>query len=206
MKNAQQGNGNMENNFLEEKERVARQVVDIESDTAKHFLLKDGTTAEEIKENEALDKFNAAVTEKEQEIAKRIDATLKTSQNIIDSKDSLQIMPISRYMLIKPYNKNPYQQIQVTKSGFITDLGGKAPEYRSRETGNIEEAEEIVVVGQVLEVGPDVKFVKEGDDVYYIKANAVPIPFFKQGLVALQEVAALVIINEKVKERFNNQI
>ena len=50
------------------------------------------------------------------------------------------------------------------------------------------------------------KFVKEGDDVYYIKANAVPIPFFKQGLVALQEVAALVIINEKVKERFNNQI
>ena len=98
MKNAQQGNGNMENNFLEEKERVARQVVDIESDTAKHFLLKDGTTAEEFKENEALDKFNAAVTEKEQEIAKRIDATLKTSQNIIDSKDSLQIMPISRYM------------------------------------------------------------------------------------------------------------
>ena len=65
---------------------------------------------------------------------------------------------------------------------------------------------EIVVVGQVLEVGPDVKFVKEGDDIYYIKANAVPIPFFKQGLVALQEVAALVIINEKVKERFNNQI
>ena len=71
MKNAQQGNGNMENNFLEEKERVARQVVDIESDTAKHFLLKNGTTTEEFKENEALDKFNAAVTEKEQQEQKR---------------------------------------------------------------------------------------------------------------------------------------
>lgn len=46
-------------------------------------------------------------------------------------------------------------------------------------SGKIEEEEERIVTGVVQEIGPEVKYLKEGDVVFYQKVSACPIPFFK---------------------------
>lgn len=184
-------------------EQLFQTTFGLETD-AKHFVMANGDTLEDIKKREATIKVNEAIAEKEQEINKKIEHALKTSQDIIDNKNELEIMPVYKYILIKPYAENPYQKISVTKSGIITDLSGQAPVYKSNETGEFEEEKQIMKVGQVLEVGPEVSYVKEGDDVFYKEFNEVPIPFFKQGLVVVNELSVMTVINSRLKERFNS--
>ena len=64
--------------------------------------------------------------------------------------------------------------------------------------------ENIIKVGHVIEVSPmNAKGIKEGDDVYYKTFNEVPIPFFSQGLAVINEATVLVVVNERLKERYN---
>ena len=114
-------------------------------------------------------------------------------------------MPIGNNVLIKPFNENPFQKIQVSDSGLILDLGGQAPTYKSNETGQYEEEEQFIHVGTVLESGTDCKFVQEGDTVMWTKTSEIPVPFFKQGLVLVNENRIIVVINEGLKARFENK-
>jgi hypothetical protein len=50
---------------------------------------------------------------------------------------------------------------------MITDLGGFAPTYKSNETGEIEEEQQFIKVGTVIEVGHKCEFLKPGDIVFY---------------------------------------
>lgn len=145
-------------------------------------------------------KFNEAVEIKAKEISDKLENTLKTSKDIINRSQDLEIMPIGFYILIKPYESNPYNKIIVSKGGLIEDADF-APTYKSNETGEIEIEENLMRVGQVLEVGPECKYIKEGDDVYYKRFNEVPIPFFKQGLIVIHENAVMACINNKLKDR-----
>ena len=67
-----------------------------------------------------------------------------------------------------------------------------------------EEQKEFIVTGCVIEVGPETKYLKEGDVVYYRRDTVVPVPFFKQGLVSLAENQVIAVVNEGLTERFNN--
>ena len=58
------------------------------------------------------------------------------------------------------------------------------------------------MVGKVIEVGPETKYVREGDDVFFTKPSQTPIPFFKMGLVYLSELRVLAVVNEKLRQRF----
>jgi hypothetical protein len=75
---------------------------------------------------------------------------------------------------------------------------------KSNETGEYQEEERFIMVGNVLEVGPECKWIAEGDVVMWAKPSEVAVPFFKQGLVIVNENRIIVTVNEGLKKRFNN--
>ena len=113
-------------------------------------------------------------------------------------------MPIGNYILVKQFEENPFQRIvRDSKSGLIIDTGGFAPEYKNTDNGQIEEEESFILVGVVQEVGPECKWCKSGDAVFYTKPSAVPVPFYKQNLIQVNETRVLAVVNENLTERFN---
>jgi hypothetical protein len=106
--------------------------------------------------------------------------------------------------LLKPFEENPFQRIvRDSKSGLILDLGGQHPEYKNTDNGQIEEEESFIKVGVVQEVGPECKYCIPGDTIMYTKNQEVPVPFYKQGLVLVNEMRIIVVINEGLTKRFN---
>ena len=110
-------------------------------------------------------------------------------------------MPLYGYVLIEPFKQNPFQKLNVTESGFITDLGGAAPEYKSEEDGEIHQEQQFIKVGTVIETGHCCEFIQPGDIVMYPVPAEVPVPFYKFGWVAVNENRILCVINEKLTER-----
>lgn len=117
--------------------------------------------------------------------------------------NGVEIMPMYGYALIKPFEQNPFQKIKTTKSGLITDLGGFAPTYKSNETGEIEEEQQFIKVGTVIEVGYKCEFLKPGDIVFYTIASECMVPFYKFGFVVVNENRIMAVVNEKLTERRN---
>jgi hypothetical protein len=89
----------------------------------------------------------------------------------------------------------------MTESGIITDLGGMTPQYKSNETGEIEEEQQFIKVGSVIEVGHKCEFLKPGDVVFYTIASETMIPFFRQGFVVVNENRIMAVVNESLTER-----
>ena len=88
-------------------------------------------------------------------------------------------------------------------SGLIIDTGGLAPQYKNTDNGQIEEEEQFIKVGVVQEVGPECKYLKAGDAVFYSKPSAIPVPFYKQKLIQVNETRILAAVNENLSKRFN---
>lgn len=168
---------------------------------SKAFVMGDGKTIEETKSIEAKNKFNTKVDAYIERFDTHAEEIEKHASRISENMEGLEILPYGQRILIKPYSQNPYQKIQVSDSGLIVDTGGLAPMVKSNETGEFIEEEQLIVVGQVIEVGPDVRQVAIGDDVFYRKDTCVPVPFFKQGLVSVAETQIVVHVNEKLTER-----
>ncbi len=120
---------------------------------------------------------------------------------VIDNAKDLQIMPINSYVLVKPYDVNPYDKIEVSEGGLA--MNTKEHKIFNQDKGEEEQAEMWERVGTVIEVSPTCRFIHEGDDIFYRKGQAVPISFLKLGLEVVAENQVLVIINTDVKERLN---
>ena len=103
---------------------------------------------------------------------------------------------------IKPFEENPFQMIK-REGSIIVDLGGQKPTYKSHETGEIEEEEQFIHVGTVVDNGPACKWIREGDIVMWRKVSETPVPFYKQGLVLVSEQSIMTAINEGLTARFN---
>lgn len=181
-------------------EKLAREVAGIENE-AKHFVV-DGESADQTFKREAAIKFNQKVDDYVEKFEEHNNAIQEYAQQIADNAANLEIMPILSNVLVKPFSENPFQRITVTNTGIITDLGGQKPIYKSNETGEYEEEENMIHVGTVIEVGKECKYVKEGDTIMWSKPSELPVPFFKQGLVLIPESRIMVVINEGLKERF----
>lgn len=155
---------------------------------------------DELTREAAVEMHNKAVDDYTKELNKQIKDDLKRAEEITEKMSNMEIMPSGMYILCKPYAKNPYQKIEVTDSGLII------PEYSGRfknpDSGEDDVEEQLTVVATVLEVGPLVKYVKSGDDIYYRKQQGVPVPFFRQGLEVVAEPQIQVIINSGLKNRF----
>lgn len=122
---------------------------------------------------------------------------------VIENAQDLQIMPINAYVLVKPYEVNPYDKIEVSEGGLA--MNTKEHKIFNQDKGEEEKAEMWERVGTVIEVSPLCKFLQEGDDIFYRKGQAIPISFLKLGLEVVAESQVLVVINTGVKERFNGR-
>lgn len=188
-----------------EKVRIAQELVGLDSGDT-HFLMSANEDANERMKRDAAIAFNDSVDEYTSKMSNYITGVQDKAKSIADNMNGLEIMPVFNYLIVKPYEQNPYQKIQVSSTGLIYDLGGMTPEYKNRDNGEIEEEENFIVVGKVIEVGPETKYVREGDDIFFTKPSQTPIPFFKQGLVYVSEQRVLAVVNEKLRTRFQKAV
>ena len=72
-----------------------------------------------------------------------------------------------------------------------------------QQLDQIEEEEQFIKVGVIQEVGPECKWCEPTDTVFYTKNSAVPVPFYKQGLILVNETRILSVVNEGLTNRFN---
>ena len=100
--------------------------------------------------------------------------------------DEVEVLPVNNNVLIQPYIQNPYRYIETTASGLIVGVESSKT-YKSNETGEIEQNNEVIRTGKVIAVGPDCRNVNVGDDVFYTTYSMTPIPFRKKGYVIVGE-------------------
>ena len=127
----------MERMKLNSNEKLALATTGMEG-TGEHFIVN-GQTAEDILMREEQALFNNAVDAYVDKFDKHREELENYAKTLSEDIGGLEIMPMFAYALIQPFEKNPFQQIKITESGLITDLGGMTPEYKSNETGEIEE-------------------------------------------------------------------
>lgn len=158
-----------------------------------------------ILDKEKSRKFNNEL-EKYQDKLESNNRTLeKTQQQLSYDINKAEIKPMFSRVLVKPFKVNPFQQMKI-ENGIIVDAGGYTPHLDLNPvTGKYEEQKELIVTGCVVEIGPDVKYLQEGDIIYYRVDTSVPVPFLKQGLVSLDEKQIIAVINEGLNERFNGR-
>ena len=225
----------MENRpILSENEKIALMNG---GESTSRIMTLDGKTAEDVIEERNVKNFNEQVdkyVEKLNEHAANLDNYAK---KVAENIETIEIMPIGNYVLVKEFAENPFQRIvRDSKSGLILDLGGQKPQYKNTDNGQIEEEikfliriiegfnfnikkqnenklnkenineeeENIIRQAVIQEVGPECKWCKPNDVIMYTKMSAVPVPFYKQGLVLVNETRVLVVINEGLSKRFED--
>ena len=133
------------------------------------------------------------------EFEKMLNDTAKTIvENNMDRVDmsEVDVIPVNNNVLIQPYLQNPYRYIETTASGLIVGVESSKT-YKSNETGEIEQNNEVVKCGKVLAVGPACKNVNVGDDVYYTTYSEAKLPFRKKGYVIVGEGLLICRIVQK---------
>lgn len=162
-----------------------------------------GKDIKDLTKAEAIAKVNDKVDGYVEKLEKHEELLKKYTEEIGKDLDNLEIKPIYEGVLIKPYDENPFQRIH-KEGAIITDLGGMKPTYKSNEDGQYHEEESFIRVGLVIDAGPTTKYLKEGDVVMWRRPSEVPVPFFKQNLVLVNEHSIMTAVNQGLNDRFKN--
>ena len=188
--------------YSTENEKIARELLGTDSNFTS-VNMKENSLDSLIKKEKAR-KFNSEV-EKYNEKLEQNNKDFEESRDKVEYDISkAEIKPMFSRILVQPFKVNPFQKIKV-ENGLIIDTGGYTPHTQLNEqTGRYEEQKQFIVTGCVVEVGPEVKYLKEGDVIFYRVDTAVPVPFFKQGFVSLAESQIIAVVNEGLQDRFNN--
>lgn len=189
---------------LTENEKIAQSIVGLESDGIR-MNMADNQSIEEMIEREKAAKFNDQVDEYIEKFDRHADILKKYAESFNENMNSIEIKPMFARILVKPFEQNPFQKIKRSDSGLIIDMGGMAPTYKNSDTGEWEEERQFIVTGTVVDCGPDVKYLSQGDVVFYRVDTSVPVPFFRQGLVSLSENQIIAVVNEGLTDRFNKR-
>lgn len=187
---------------LTENEKIAQSIVGLESEGTR-MNMANTQSIEEMIEREKAAKFNDQVEEYIEKFDKHANILKEYAESFNENMNSIEIKPMFARILVKPFNQNPFQKIKRSDSGLIIDMGGMAPTYKNSDTGEWEEEKQFIVTGTVVDCGPDVKYLNQGDVVFYRVDTSVPVPFFKQGLVSLAENQIIAVVNEGLTDRFN---
>lgn len=151
----------------------------------------------------ALDEIRAKRKEIELE-EKRVkdrENLIKQQKELEERLDKLRLMPLHSNVLFIPYDSNPYKKKVNTSSGIILDWEGQ---FKNPDSGEDDRQQLIVTYGKVVEVGPDVKYTKVGDDIVYDTRVVMPVPFMDKGFYIIPEQNVKLIINEDLQERFKH--
>lgn len=188
--------------YSTEKEQIARELLGTDSNFTS-VNMKENSLDSLIKKEKAR-KFNSEVEQYNEKLEQN-HKDFKDSQDKIEYDiNKAEIKPMFARVLVQPFKVNPFQKMKV-ENGLIVDTGGYTPHTQLNEqTGRYEEQKQFIVTGCVIEVGPEVKYLKEGDVIFYRVDTAVPVPFFKQGFVSLAESQIIAVVNEGLQDRFDN--
>lgn len=185
---------------LTDNEKLAQQTVGMNG-TSIH--MSEGSI-DKIIEKERAYKFNEELNKVAEKFEASKDLLEQNAEAFGDSIANIEIKPMFSRLLIKPLAQNPFQRIKI-QGGIIVDAGIITPHAElNPNTGKYEEQKEFIKTGAVQEVGPEVKYIKPGDVVFYRIDTVVPVPFFKQGMVSLAENQVIAVVNEGLAERFNS--
>lgn len=188
--------------YTTEQEKIAREMLGTNSNFTSVNMRENSIDA--LVEKEKSRKFNSEVEKYNEQLEKNNKDFNESQEKVKYDINKAEIKPMFNRLLIQPFKVNPFQQMKVEK-GLIIDTGGYTPHTQLNEqTGRYEEQKQFIVTGYVMEVGPEVKYLKEGDVIYYRVDTAVPVPFFKQGFVSLAENQIIAVVNEGLQERFDN--
>ncbi len=193
---------NMERINLNSNEKTARSIEGLES--GKYFTMNPDY-AEKIKSIEENSKLEDQFEAKKEEIFLQ---NKKLAEAKLHSKldfDKIELKALYNYVIISPYEVNPFQDEKITKSGLIINSGGLIPEYKSHETGEIEKEEQFVRVGTIIDCGPECKYANPGDSAMWVRPAEVPLPYYREGWVLVCETRLLALLNEGLEERFKNR-
>ena len=168
-----------------------------------NFNMSEGNI-EDIFRKDKTRKFNDQVDKYTEELRQHVDGLQKVAEDMGANMELIEIKPLFNKILIKPFEQNPFQKIVIDeRSNLVIDTGGLAPEHFNQDKGIQEKDEQMIIVGAIQEVGPDVKYLIPGDIVMYYKGSAMPVPFYKQGLWCLTETQVITVVNEGLETRFN---
>ena len=155
----------------------------------------------ELEREAARKSFNEATDKASKAFQESIDRELEAAKKIKEETVNLEIYPTNGNVLVRLYDKNPWEQIKTTEFGLIIPVYDGS--YKSKETGEKETEDMIISFGEVLEIGPEVKYVKPGDDIIFRNHTQLPAPFLGQSLWIVSQNNVLVVINENLRERFS---
>ena len=144
--------------------------------------------AERLREEKAAEEIKKALFEAEQNKQAEINKKLET----------LEMLPMMNKIILQPYPVNPYRK--VVEGSLIVDYTGA---FKNPDSGEDDKLQELVGCAKIIEVGPECKYLKPGDDVYYDTRTVYPVPFMSMGYRLTSEPQILCVLNEKLKERFN---
>lgn len=173
----------------------------IGADTNAQAMILDEKYFDEKTKREKSSKIEQDINDVKEKYEKHLAQLEEDTKQIQGDFQKLEIMPLTSYVLIKPFESNPFQKIRKSESGLIIDSGGIAPSFKSQETGDMIDANQYIKVGLVTEVGAECKFLKPGDVVFYNIASEVQVPFFKFGFVIVAEQRILAVVNESLTDR-----
>ena len=165
----------------------------------KYFLNKN-TSGLYVPENALQLEIAKAKEEKERQEANNIllEAEKQKQQEILERAEKLELLPMGNKIIILPYPRNPYRELM--KGNIIVDYDGS---FKNPDSGEMDTLKELVACGKVIEIGPECKHVKEGDDVYYANGTSVPLPFMNRGYHVTSEPQIIAFLNEGLKDRLN---
>ena len=187
--------------YLTENEKLAQAAIGL-GDHLK-FNMQENNIDTLIKKEKA-NKFNSQVDAYKEALEENNKKTEQAQNEVQYNIEKAELKPMFSRIIVKPLAHNPFQKVQMQGS-LIVDAGGYTPHAELNPiSGQYEEQKEFIVTGCVVEVGPETKYLKEGDVVYYRRDTVVPVPFFKQGLVSLAENQVIAVVAESLSERFNN--
>lgn len=160
-------------------------------------------TVDNLIQKEKASKFNSEVEQYNERLEKNNKDFEESKDKINYDIEKAEIKPMFNRVLVQQFKVNPFQKMEI-KGGIIVDTGGYNPHTQfNQQSGKYEEQDQFIVTGCVIEVGPETKYLKEGDVIYFRKDTAVPVPFFKQGFVSLGESQIIAVVNEGLQDRFN---
>jgi hypothetical protein len=189
---------------LSEKEKIARVVTGVDTDST--FMGVDDRSLDKMIDNAERQKWNDSVKEIEDKFKDHENALQEAADEYAKKLDGVQIYPIANYVIVRPFKENPFQKVKIDeKTGIILSTGGLIPEYKRNDSGEFEEAEQVIKTGVVIQAGPECKWIKDGDTIMWAVMSEVVIPFYNFGFRLVNENRAICVINDDLEERFKKQ-
>lgn len=107
-----------------------------------------------------------------------------------------QVSPLGNYLFIMK-GENPYKNIY-SSTGLLTQTTTIFGEGDGA-SGSNNDLVEFIKFGYVVEVGPECKSVRIGDEIYYDQRSVLPMPFGDLTTVRVHENSVLAIVREETE-------